>query len=469
MTPQEKLDWLVSPEKFYPKDLCFENLRGNRGFIDAFITHVELLREFQFWEKEKIEEVQLLKLRKMVNWLFAHSKFWSDYFKKNNFTGESLDSIKQLPIITRTDLISFGDDIYVTGENENISSLHKKYTSGTSGTILKTIRDERDWVIASFPCLFRNEIFSADTLKDLFSRRSAVYLGMSGSRTTSRAFIRRLFSISDVDLDDKKTREEMYHEIQAASPAFLVGFASHISRFARYVFEGEAKLSLTAIFITGEAIALDERIFIEKTFGVPVINILSTSETEHIGFECDKNKENFHVFSDRIILETEKLSASEEGEIAITVLDFKNTPIIRYFIQDSGSILSGSCSCKSNLPLFQFKGRRDEEVVLPSGKKIRSINLNQRLFSAGFNLATEQIQIRQESLNHLKILIASKDPVAEKKETRLLLSLSELFKDEKIKVEIERVDSIPLIKERKYRVFVPLRNSEHYSDKALNS
>src|SRR3989338_3295177 len=376
MTPQEKLDWLVSPEKFYPKDLCFENLRGNRGFIDAFITHVELLREFQFWEKEKIEEVQLLKLRKMVNWLFAHSKFWSDYFKKNNF------------------------------------SLHKKYTSGTSGTILKTIRDERDWVIASFPCLFRNEIFSADTLKDLFSRRSAVYLGMSGSRTTSRAFIRRLFSISDVDLDDKKTREEMYHEIQAASPAFLVGFASHISRFARYVFEGEAKLSLTAIFITGEAIALDERIFIEKTFGVPVINILSTSETEHIGFECDKNKENFHVFSDRIILETEKLSASEEGEIAITVLDFKNTPIIRYFIQDSGSILSGSCSCKSNLPLFQFKGRRDEEVVLPSGKKIRSINLNQRLFSAGFNLATEQIQIRQESLNHLKILIASKDPIS---------------------------------------------------------
>jgi phenylacetate-CoA ligase len=114
----------------------------------------------------------------------------------------------------------------------------------------------------------------------------------------------------------------------------------------------------------------DDKILMEKQFGVPIINEYGASELDLIAFQNNKNE--WQVNSETLFVEIldEKnnvLPNGKEGRIVITSLYNKAHPFIRYDIGDVG-ILDEKSTFKKPI-LKKLIGRTNDIAVLPSGKK----------------------------------------------------------------------------------------------------
>jgi phenylacetate-CoA ligase len=114
----------------------------------------------------------------------------------------------------------------------------------------------------------------------------------------------------------------------------------------------------------------DDKILLEKQFGIPIVNEYGASELDLIAFQ-NKSKE-WQVNSETLYVEiidddNVVLPYGKEGRIVITSLFNKAHPFIRYDIGDIG-ILDEKSTLKKPI-LKKLIGRTNDIAVLPSGKK----------------------------------------------------------------------------------------------------
>jgi phenylacetate-CoA ligase len=114
----------------------------------------------------------------------------------------------------------------------------------------------------------------------------------------------------------------------------------------------------------------EDKIVMEKQFGVPIINEYGASELDLIAFENPEGE--WQVNSETLfveILDDENivLPYGKEGRIVITSLFNKAHPFIRYDIGDIG-ILDPKSTLKKPI-LKKLIGRTNDVALLPSGKK----------------------------------------------------------------------------------------------------
>src|SRR3990167_2625372 len=470
MTEQEKIEWLVSPGNLFPKDLLFGNLRGNKNFIEPFLEYSAILQDSQYWSEEIRHRIQLQRLKKLTSYLARNSKFWNNYFKKNNFnpdTVESLDDLRNLSILRRSDMLQFGEGAHV------ITDLNKDYifsrnSSGTTGTPIKLLYDERERIYGTLAYQFRYSVFlDGNFLKSLLLRKFIVILGFPGQRFTfPKDFAYEGFKeLTPTEIEEKDVREKIYDAIRQSAPTILIGSASLVLKLAQVVDEDGVSLPIFLTILSSEQISDESKLFIQKVFCAPIKNGYSSSGVGSIGFECDQQKGLFHLNAEQVIVEfidpeSRKVRGiDEEGEVVLTSLIYSVSPILRCAIDDIGNYVSGICMCKRTLPMFRFLGRRGGELILPSGKKIRSIHFHILLANSGVIRSSKQFQLIQENRESLRLLIIPRtqtlDLIAE---ARFRFALTKLFGGEKMNIEIDYVGEIPK-KGRKPQFFIPL-NSE---------
>ncbi|MBI2023828.1 hypothetical protein HYT00_00300 [Candidatus Giovannonibacteria bacterium] len=414
-------DWLISPERFFGNDIRFGNLLGNKSFIESLIEYSRIVKEFQFWKKEKIEEIQNTRL--------------------NNL----LESINK------------------KYEGGNIITIH---SSGTSGIQKKILIDEREGIISWFPCRLTNPAFNFDEklIKNIFNRKFVICLGGS-TRVWLKDFM-YLLRTTPVDLIDKINRELIYEKINEVHPAFVIGPGSSVSALARKMDEDGFDLShLLALELTTEPILSEEKSFINN-LKIPLLNTFSSAEAGPIGFECPNNPERFHLFAQRMMLEVINENGlpardGDEGELVITVLDRRVMPIIRYALGDRGKIISDSCPCGRSLPLFELSSRRGDKLKLSSGREVPSSLLYMSLKRAEIGKVARAFQIRQNAVDQIELLIVpsrkKRARITEETELKFRLALTEFFYNERMLIEVRKVDAIPVSSSGKTLFFVPLQ------------
>lgn len=466
ISAEKKIQRIVSPEKFFPPDIRLGNLLGNKPFIESLVSCVEILRESQFWSKDLVQHIQVERLKKLIGYISQHSQFWADYLKNHNFLPDSsqpLEMLRLLPVLNRRILLDWGDKICVLtpDRQENVIT---RYTSGTGGIPMKVVVDQTEYIIAGLAYRFRHPAFDGVSTVELLRRKFVVVLGLPGDRHLFLPdFTHQLFHpLVSSDLEHFSVRDAIYKKIREVGPAMLIGYASLVSKFAQGVADDKIALPLFAVRTSSEGIPLADRIFINQVLKAPVVNAISTNETRLIGFECPENMDKFHMNSERIILEVvdEKgipVPDGQEGDFVVTVLDHTVTPIIRYAINDTGRIVPGNCPCGRTLPLFEFYGRRDSHLRLPSGRTVKVLYLHDTLREVdGLWAKAIQLQVRQESLDRVRLLILPKRPLSQREEANIRLSLIKLCFGEKIKIDIDYVENISAALGRKPQFFVPL-------------
>ena len=448
MTNRDKFKILEFPEKFAPSDIRFGNLRGNENFTRFILTYSALIHECQFWEDEKIKDLQLLRFRHLLTYLKNNSEFWADYFFQFNLDIKNLKSedLRKLPILSRKALAERGDEIYIKDNHEKILFRH---TSGTSGMPLRIFYDQRELIIASFGHLFTHPVFLNENIESLLENKFAVCLGSAAVGDWLKDFAYNFILTSSV-MEDSVQRRKIYGKIKEIGRVFLSGFSSLIFKFAEGVYNEKIVLPIFASKLVGEPLPTDSKKFIQKVHGASLVNVYASAETRSSAFECLQNPEKFHVYSDRIILEIVDenglvVRSGDEGNIVMTVLDHRVTPIIRYDLGDIGRIIPEKCPCGRTAPLFEFRGRRGDELELPSGAKVSCIIIQGALMNAGIPKIAREFQLIKETPRHLRLLIIPRinsHKLREGCEVLIRSALSELFSVDKIVIDIEYVSEL---------------------------
>jgi len=404
------------------------------------------LERSQWWEPERIAELQRTFLRDLLRHAAARVPYYRDVFRRLGAQPDDFGTFADLrgfPVLTKEVVRDRGRDLIAEGHE----GLRAWATSGSTGVPLRGYfdRHEDDWRQAA-------------------ERRRMRWWGEDiGSRVAhlstdhySRSYVwkrRVLLNAGHFDCTDLSTPalSRLYRDLVRFRPEALRGRPGTLAHVARFVLDRDAgrALGLRAVWSLAEVLYPDQRALIARAFGCPVVDAYGSSENGLIAVECPEGR--MHILAENLYLESRAVADGEEiPEILVTNLHNQGMPLIRYAIGDLGAPIAERCPCGRGLPLLALAGGRTADVVvLPGGRVLDSTALVGVM--EHLPRPARQFRIVQEDLDRFTILLAM-DPTEE-----IAMVVARLFSQVlgfRPRIDVRIVDSIPAEPTRKLRRFV---------------
>ena len=308
--------------------------------------------------KAELQKIQSIPEEEFETFIENKKQEIVDYHLKNNSSYQNLvgkttfNTWKDLPIMTKKDFQKPLIERLSTGFS--LKNVYVNKTSGSSGD----------------PFIFA---------KDKFSSYQARFYGIpldfiGNKKERFKDFLSNRYRFSIFDLSDT-ILEGFLKKFETATFDYINGYTSSIVLFAKFLQQKNIVLknicpTLKVCVVTSEMLFEEDKILLEKQFGVAVVNEYGASELDLIAFqnpngEWQVNSET--LFVEILDNENNVLPYGKEGRIVITSLFNKAHPFIRYDIGDIG-ILDDKSTPKKPI-LQQLIGRTNDIAILPSGKK----------------------------------------------------------------------------------------------------
>ena len=302
-----------------------------------------------------------------------------DYHLKNNSSYQKLvgkstfNTWNDLPIMTKKDFQKPLIERLSTGFS--LKNVYVNKTSGSSGDPFIFAKDKFSHALTWANIINRFGWHGIDFNSSYQARFYGIPLDFIGNRKERfKDFLTNRFRFSIFDLSDK-VLEIFLKKFETKKFDYINGYTSSIVLFAKFSQQKKIVLkdicpTLKVCVVTSEMLFDEDKILLEKQFGVPVVNEYGASELDLIAFqnpdgEWQVNSETLFVeiLDDNNIV----LPYGKEGRIVITSLFNKAHPFIRYDIGDIG-VLDEKSTAKKPI-LKKLIGRTNDIALLPSGKK----------------------------------------------------------------------------------------------------
>jgi phenylacetate-CoA ligase len=212
-------------------------------------------------------------------------------------------------------------------------------------------------------------------------------------------------------LSNRATIDQMIDWLRRKRPAHLTVYPSIAAGIARRWGKDAAELGIRAVLTYGEALICEDKLTIEETLSVPVVDAYSANEVGFIALQCPKSS-TYHVRTDTILVEVvdrhgRPVPDGEVGEIIVT--PFYNTvmPLIRYRIGDLGAFARDQCGCGIRLPRLQTIHGRARQLFTYSDGSQRFANLHLAALQSCVPL--EQYQIIQHTTTRVELIYVPRD------------------------------------------------------------
>lgn len=187
-------------------------------------------------------------------------------------------------------------------------------------------------------------------------------------------FLSHRFRFSIFDLSDE-ILEGFLNHFRTKKFDYINGYTSSIVLFAKFLQKKNIILNaicptLKVCMVTSEMLFEEDKLLLEKQFGIPIVNEYGASELDLIAFENPQDE--WQVNSETLFVEilddnNKAVPNGTAGRIVITSLFNKAHPFIRYDIGDIG-ILDEKSTLQKPI-LKKLIGRTNDVATLPSGKK----------------------------------------------------------------------------------------------------
>lgn len=280
------------------------------------------LKKSQKWSYAQLKSYQHERLIALLNHAYKYVPFWQDLFDRNppDLSQPSELILKQLPIITKSDLIEKNMEMHST---YRFGKMIKGKTSGSTGQPLVFNKNEK-WDSTNHASILRGySWYQVNTWQKSGYLWGYRFRGFQKWETRIvDLFLNqfRLFSYDDkaIQIFTKKLRNATY----------LHGYTSVIAKVATQI----NKMGITInwqpkmIKYTSEKPNSGDLEAIEKAFGGHAISEYGSAESGLISFECPHG--THHINMESVIIE------EENGEILVTNLNSLSFPIIRYKLGD---------------------------------------------------------------------------------------------------------------------------------------
>ncbi len=305
----------------------------------------------------ELRKEQLLKLKVLLIHAYNNSKFYKNLYDNQGFDPkkfDSLDKLKDVPVINKNDLIANNKDIHTYKNNKNLIFSE---TSGSTGQSLGFYRT-KDWDASTRAAMFRGYSWYGVKPWD----RNGYFWGYNFSKSLKIRILDALQNRFRIFSYDKENIKKFIKKLKKAK--FLEGYSSMIYETAKIINnEGLAeKLNLKLVKGTSEKIFDYYNVESQKAFGKKIVSEYGSAETGVIAFECPYG--NMHITMENVIVEV------ENNEIIVTNLFSHSFPIIRYKLGDYVK-MSDIKDCKCGM-----KHEIIEEVCGRVGGLIKGIKTN---------------------------------------------------------------------------------------------
>ena len=257
----------------------------------------------------------------------------------------------------------------------NLNNVYVNKTSGSSGDPFIFAKDKYCHATTWVNIFEKFSWFNIDFNSSKQARFYGIPLDFIGNKKERiKDFLSNRFRFSIFDLSDEKL-EQILIKFQKINFDYINGYTSSIVLFAKFLAKNNVVLkdicpTLKCCIVTSEMLFDDDKLLLEKQFGIPIINEYGASELDLIAFQNpdgDWQLNTETLFIEILDDENRVVANGIEGRIVITSLYNKAHPFIRYDIGDIGIIDPKSTSKKAILQ--KLIGRTNDVAILPSGKK----------------------------------------------------------------------------------------------------
>lgn len=328
--------------------------------------------EIEKASKEEIKEFQNRELRKMMEYLHLHSKFYREMFEKEGIDYKeikTIDDLQKIPVTTKDDLQKRNRDFQCVEDRKIIDYVTTSGTLGEPVTFAMTDKDlERlaynEYISFSCAQTTEDDIYQLMlTLDKRFLAGIAYYMGL---RKHGAGIVRVGPGSPQLQFDS----------IRRFHPTALVTVPSFIPRLMDYAEAQGIDLTKTSI---RKAVCIGEPIrntdFSLNTLGRRIkekwdIELYSTYASTEMGTaftECEMGKGGHH-HPELIIVEfldenNNPVGPGEAGEVCITTLGVEAMPLLRFKTGDICHHYDEPCECGRNtIRLGPVIGRRQQMI-----------------------------------------------------------------------------------------------------------
>jgi phenylacetate-CoA ligase len=355
--------------------------------------HLKILNELdksQYYESERLHELQVKKLQKLILHAIEYSPFWQRRFKDLSLQVGDIDKLtdtKDIPILTRENVISHRDEI-VSG-NFNASELTENVSGGTTGSSLSYfLNDHRiDYRTAT---TLRHNLWAGYRIGD----KLATIWGAPGDLPVTKSIktsMREMLWGKSIDLNSNIITEESLRAYAAEwnrfKPDILLAYAGSLGFFVKKARSmGITLESPKAIITSAEILTPEIRKSAQEYFGAEIFNRYGSREFSVMASECE-NHDSLHINAETLLLEFEQIDESfddkKHARLFITDLENYAFPFIRYEIGDVVVLADEDegCPCGRTLPKIQdVGGRITDYLKLSNGRYVSCTGLASTVF-----------------------------------------------------------------------------------------
>lgn len=339
-------------------------------------------------KKEVVQE----RLRELVNYARAHSKYFSKAYAHlpDNFT------LTDLPPTEKSELMKSYEDWvtdpaiqlpelleYLENTNKSLALYLGKYsaitTSGTSGTPMPMVRDTHHNLIHG--ALIQTRLLRGLEPDIMSPRRHKLACIIFTDPHVSSFSSWTKLKLANPDCEERmlaiSIQDSLDNMIQALNefqPDFISAYPSVMGPLISARKEGRLNVHPQAMAFSAETLSLETFKNLQEAFSCPILNNYCSTEGGEAAMSCTCG--HLHINDDWVIIEPIDKDGNlvPEGEWSegIYITDLSNfvQPIIRYRMGDKVRI-TRSCACGSKLPVMEIRGRdtmniKVGEIELPS-------------------------------------------------------------------------------------------------------
>lgn len=291
-----------------------------------------------------------------------------------NFVGKSeVKNWNDIPVMTKKDFQKPLSERLSKDFTEK--SIFKNKTSGSSGDPFIFAKDKYAHAITWASIIYRFGWYNIDFNKSYQARFYGIPLDfISYTKERLKDFLGQRYRFTIFDLSDE-ILEKVLRKFKQKKFDYINGYTSSIVLFAKFLQKKNIILTnvcptLKVCMVTSEMLFEEDKILMEKQFGIPVVNEYGASELDLIAFQnLDRQWQvnNETLFIEILDENNQPVTNGTEGKVVITSLYNKAHPFIRYDIGDIGILDKKSTL---NYPILKkLIGRTNDIAILPSGKK----------------------------------------------------------------------------------------------------
>ncbi|MBI5102977.1 MAG: phenylacetate--CoA ligase family protein [Nitrospirae bacterium] len=377
------------------------HIKNGATFGIETIKTLRHLCNSQWWPKDKLEEYQAEKLKKLIAHAYHNVPYYRDLMNSISIKPGDISNVNDLryfPILTKKDIKDNFDRI-ISKDIKDRKAMRAS-TGGTTGEPLSFYRDlnTRIWTEGA---LLRGWSWAKYTIGDsIVSFTMDDRPGLLGSlraRLINRRYYPTLIKTSALLSSLERVNEQLPH--------YLSGMTSNLFRIAVLCEKNNLSIHIPVIFSTAEMMHDYQREFLQKYFNGKVYDFYGCNEIGSLAYECEYGMK--HIADEHVVIEAVgnggRQRYEQAAEILITDLDNYVMPFIRYKNGDMGTLTQKKCECGRGLSVLKnVDGRSQEFLKTTDGRYVPGV-----FFPARFrNLkGIEQYQIVQEQVSHITLKI----------------------------------------------------------------